>query len=479
VNGRILVVDDQQTIAHLLERSLASRGHDVRTAATGAEARAELERDPSEVVLLDLRLPDVRGLELLEEIRREWPDVAVVMITAYGDVETAVRAMKAGAVDYLTKPLNLEQVRLIVGKALEGRSIVRELGQHRSAQTHRLKGQLIRGNSPAFLEAVSIAERVATSTSTTVLLEGESGTGKQVLARLIHNLSVRRERPFIELNCAAIPSELLESELFGHERGAFTDAKSAKEGLLEAADGGTLFLDEIGEMPLPLQVKLLKVLETMTFRRVGGTRDVNVDVRVISATNRDLESRCRDGAFREDLYYRLKVVPLVVPPLRDRGEDVLVFARHFLESFSKQFGKRFRRLSREAESRLLAYRWPGNIRELRNLFERTVLLEDGETLEVRQLGLPEPTADDHSDVIARLDCLLRARDVPAEGIRLESLVDDVERELIILACELTRWNQSHAAELLGVGRDKLRYRMKRHEITRPKAKRPPVERRAA
>jgi transcriptional regulator with GAF, ATPase, and Fis domain len=297
----------------------------------------------------------------------------------------------------------------------------------------------------------------------------------------------------VELNCAAIPSELLESELFGHEKGAFTDAKTQKAGLLESADGGTLFLDEIGEMSLPLQVKLLKVLEAMTFRRVGGTRDITVNVRVVSATNRDLESLCADGRFRDDLYFRLKVVPIHVPPLRERDGDILIFAKHFLHAFSKQFGKRFHRIHPEAERKLLDYTWPGNIRELRNLFERTVLLEDGDELQADQLALSNPSAtrtaprgrpagvsalpsaasegewvDPDSpggDLLRRLYAVIGRRYVPPSGIAYEELVGAVERELILAACEESDWNQSRTAELLQLGRDKLRYRMKLHGIS--------------
>jgi DNA-binding NtrC family response regulator len=374
--------------------------------------------------------------------------------------------MKDGAADYLTKPLNLEQVRLIIGKALDRQSLWRELRHHREQQARRLAGEMIRGESPEIKEVFSIAERVARSDLTSVLIDGESGTGKQFIARLIHDLSRRRDGPFVELSCAAIPRELIESELFGHERGAFTDAKAQKQGLMELADGGTLFLDEIGEMPLTLQAKLLKVLEGMTFRRVGGVKDISVSVRIISATNRNLRLLCETAAFREDLYYRLKVVPITMPPLRSRNRDVLLFAKHFLHQFSKQFGKRFRGIAPDAETWLLTYPWPGNIRELRNVFERTVLLEDGELLEPRHLRMLERPGGAAGDLCSRLASVFRDGRIPEEGIPFEALVAEVERGLIVAACERSGWNQSRAAQLLMLGRDKLRYRMKLHGVSR-------------
>ena len=467
MKANLLVVDDQESIAHFLTCSLEREGYVVRTAHTGQEALDALADQVPDVVLLDLKLPDTNGLDLLLKFKAAADEITVVIMTAFGEVETAVRAMKNGAADYLTKPVNLEQLKLIVAKGLERQGLWRELKQHRAEQSRRLAGDLIRGTSTKMQEVFSIAERVARSDLTSVLLEGESGTGKQVIASLIHQLSLCHDRPFVEVNCAAIPSELLESELFGHEKGAFTDAKTLKQGLLETADGGTLFLDEIGEMPLTLQVKLLKVLERMTFRRVGGTRDISVTVRVISATNRNLQLACREGRFREDLYYRLKVVPIVVPPLRSRGEDMLIFAKHFLHQFSKQFDKQFRGISPAAQKQLLHYPWPGNIRELRNLFERTVLLEDGEILEPHHLRLGDAQVlPGDSDLVGRISTILRENRLPTDGFSYEEVVGEIERELIRVASEQAAWNQSRTAELLGLGRDKLRYRMKLHGISK-------------
>jgi DNA-binding NtrC family response regulator len=467
VTPSVLIVDDQASIAHFLSRALGEASCAVRTAGSAEQARSLLKEEAPDVVFLDLKLPDANGLDLIPAIRESAPEATVVVMTAFGDVESAVRALKEGAAEFLTKPVNLDQLKLLVSKAVERQSLLREVKHHRAEQSRRLMGELVRGESAPMQELLSIVERVAASESTSVLIEGESGTGKQVIAKLIHQLSPRAARPFVELNCAAIPSELLESELFGHERGAFTDAKSQKQGLLELADEGTLFLDEIGEMPATLQVKLLKVLEGMTFRRVGGTKDVRVSVRILSATNRDLRTLCRVGQFREDLYYRLKVVPLLVPPLRERGADVLIFARHFLQQFSKQFGKRFRGLTPAAERRLLAYDWPGNIRELRNLFEQSVLLEDAEVLDVHHLRLPEEVDTTRSDdALDRLLLAIQGGSLPAGGLDYEAAIGEIERRILLMASEATHWNQSRTARFLGLGRDKLRYRMKVNGVRR-------------
>jgi DNA-binding NtrC family response regulator len=466
VTPSILIVDDQASITHFLTRALLDEGYAARAVGTVAEALAAIAEEVPDVAILDLRLPDGNGLQLLQRVKAIEEEVAVILMTAHGEVESAVRAMKCGAADYLQKPVNLEQLKLVLAKELERRSLWRELRHHRAEQTRRFTGELIRGRSLRMEEVFAVAEKVALAELTSVLIEGESGTGKQVVASYIHALSPRSGHPFVELNCAAIPGELLESELFGHEKGAFTDAKELKPGLLETADGGTLFLDEVGEMPLSLQVKLLKVLEGMTFRRVGGTRDIRVSVRILSATNRDLAARCGEGAFREDLYYRLKVVPITVPPLRERGDDVLIFAKHFLLTYSKQFGKRFRGLTPAAEKRLLGHRWPGNIRELRNLFEQTVLLEDGDILDAHQLRLPRDAATVPHDALAQITTVLAEGRIGEAGIDLEGLLGETEVRLIRLACEQVDWNQSATARLLQLGRDKLRYRMKLHGLRR-------------
>jgi len=459
----ILVVDDQDSIRHFMERTLAAGGYKVRCAADGARAVAEFEEAEPDLVLLDLRLPDTTGLTLLDRFKGQSPHVPVIMMTAHAEVETAVQAMKQGATDYLTKPVHLEQLRLVCSKAIEGRRMAKELELHRRAEQERFARSFVRGVSPRMVQVYATAERVAKSETTSVFITGESGTGKEIIAHFIHSSSPRAGRPFLEVNCAAIPKELLESELFGHEKGAFTDARTQKLGLLELADGGCLFLDEIGEMPPSLQVKLLKALESMTFRRVGGTRDLRVSVRILSATNQDLPAMVREGRFRGDLYYRLMVVPIALPPLRERREDIPLLARHYLERYATAFGRRFRDVSPGAERLLVEYEWPGNIRELRNLIERTVLLEDGELLEERHLRLNRAQGPGGTEsLLQSLQRIIVDGEVGAEGINFEGIMMRVEEALILRASETTGWNQSRTAELLGIKRDKLRYRMKLH-----------------
>jgi DNA-binding NtrC family response regulator len=377
----ILIIDDDETIRYFLPRDLEAEGYQVTTAENGTLGLRALERDTVDLVLLDIRLPDRNGIDVLQRIRTQWPDQAVVMLTGEPDHETAVQAMRLGARDYLTKgkPIR-EELLAVLERELATQRLGREVQHHRQQKSQHFSREFVRGQSGSMQRVYAVVEQVAGSDSTSVLIEGESGSGKELIAHLIHELSARREKPMLEVNCAAIPRELLESELFGHEKGAFTDARQQKQGLLELANGGTLFLDEVGEMSLQIQVKLLRVLERMTFKRVGGTKDITVSVRVISATNQNLETMVREQRFREDLYYRLKVVPIRVPPLRERREDILPLARHFLAQFNRAFSKGFGEIDPDAERVLLAYPWPGNIRELRNLFERIVLLNSGDRI---------------------------------------------------------------------------------------------------
>jgi DNA-binding NtrC family response regulator len=467
----ILVVDDQESIRHFVSQALSDAGHEVWSAASGKEALQRLGDGPPDLVLLDLKLGDMDGLEILRRAKETYKELPVIMMTAHGDVESAVDAMKGGAFDFVTKPVHLDQLQVLVDRGLESQKLRRELEHLRRKDRARFASGFVQGTSPKMQEVYSIAEQVALSDTTSVLIEGESGTGKQLVATIIHESSPRHDKPFLEINCAAIPKELLESELFGHEKGAFTDARAQKQGLLELANGGTLFLDEVGEMSLPLQVKLLKVLETMTFRRVGGVKDIQVSVRIISATNQDLERMVKDGQFREDLYYRLKVVPIRMPPLRERREDIISLAKHFLDHFNRMFRKDFNGLSRDAEHMLLAYPWPGNIRELKNLFERTVLLESGPLVEAGHMERAfRPTNDEETghghQVVEKLEHALVTPIVPDSGIPFEDIVEGVERALIMKASEFTGWNQSRTAQLLNLKRDKLRYRMKMYDIRR-------------
>jgi DNA-binding NtrC family response regulator len=458
----ILLVDDQDTIRFFLEKMLIQEDFEAHTAKTGLEAVEMVKKIVPDLVLLDLKLPDMDGLQVLAKIKEIFPEICVVMITAFGDIETAVESMKRGAFDFITKPINLEQLLMIVNKALDSKRLSREVLQLKRQMDLGVGLDYIHGNSKSMEKVYEIVKQVVKSETTTVLIEGESGVGKEMIARMIHKYSDRAQKPFLDINCASLPEQLLESELFGHEKGAFTDAKSQKQGLLEMANRGVLFLDEIGEMSLTIQVKLLKVLERMVFRRVGGTVDIHVSVRIISATNRDLKKEVDENRFRPDLYYRLKVVPVYIPPLRERSEDLLNLAKYFIDHFNKKFNKDFERISPEAEAMMFDYHWPGNIRELRNMIERIVLLEDGPVLHGNFL----PFASGHveeSSFGRRLDGVL-SQPIAAGGIDFEGIVADVEKELIIKASEQCGWNQSKTARLLNLKRDKLRYRMRNYAL---------------
>ena len=458
----ILVVDDQDSIRHFVSKALGDEDYTVIAAASIREGREAFERERPDGVILDLKLPDGSGIDLLKEIKRLQSEVPVILMTAFGELDTAVEAMSAGAFWFVKKPFQNEELLALVARALESQKLWLEIRRLRHSAFS--DEDYLHSTSPAMQEAYAISEQVARGDTTSVLIEGESGTGKEYFANLIHRMSTRHDRPFVEINCAAIPSELLESELFGHEKGAFTDARAQKQGLMEMASGGTLFLDEIGEMAPMLQVKLLRVLERRTFRRVGGTKDISVNLRIISATNQDLERMVQEGGFREDLYYRLKVVPLFVPPLRERREDILPLGRLFMERFARQFKKSFKQIAPAAEQMLLDYPWPGNIRELKNLFERTVLLEQGDTVEPHHLklgGRARPAAE--ATLGQRIDEFINGA-MPASGIPFEALVEELERALIMRASYATRWNQSRTAEVLNLKRDKLRYRMKLYQI---------------
>ncbi|HET6348284.1 MAG TPA: sigma-54 dependent transcriptional regulator [Candidatus Krumholzibacteria bacterium] len=459
----ILLVDDQDTIRFFLEKTLKQEGYDAVTARTGAEAIARAREVVPDLVLLDLKLPDMDGLEVLRRIKEIFPEIGVVMITAFGDVETAVTAMKNGAYDFVSKPINLDQLLMVIRKGLESERLNREVLQLKRQMDPQVGFDYILGESPGMKRVYEVVQQVAKSDTTTVLIEGESGVGKEMVARLIHQYSNRASKPFMDINCASLPETLLESELFGYEKGAFTDAKGQKQGLLELANRGTLFLDEIGEMSLTIQVKLLRVLERMEFRRLGGTQDIHVSVRVVSATNRDLQKEVEEGRFRADLYYRLKVVPMYIPPLRERREDLLKFVNYFINMFNVKFSKNFTQISDEARQLMLSYPWPGNIRELKNVIERVVLLESGPVLQRGMLPFSSYRAEEGT-LGRRIDGIL-STPLPEEGIDFEGLVSDLERALILKASEESEWNQSKTARLLNVKRDKLRYRMRSFDIS--------------
>ncbi len=450
---RVLIVEDDPLLLSVLAERLRHEGLEVTAVATLAEARKALDQGEPDVGVLDLRLPDGEGLSLLREqaTRKEACEAVWVVMTAHATVSSAVEALKLGAKDYLEKPFTLDRAVATVRQALELTALKREVAALRSSSSHA--GTTVIGESPAMRRVFELVERLAAVDATTVLIEGESGTGKGAIAQALHRLSRRSGGPFLNVTSSALPETLMESELFGHEKGAFTDARSAKRGLVEMADGGTLFLDEVGELTPGVQAKLLRFIEEKTFRRLGGTRDLVVDVRIMAATNRDLAAEVAAGRFRADLFYRLRVIPIALPPLRERREDILPLVKHFVAHFDREFGKKVREITPEAEALLTAYRWPGNVRELRNVIERAVLLADGTTIGSRELPL-EVTAPVAGAGAAA------AAGLPDGGVKL----DEMEWRLLVEALERTHGNQSHAAALLGLSRHQVRTRMKRHGL---------------
>jgi DNA-binding NtrC family response regulator len=452
---RILVVDDEYLIRWSLQQELAKDGYEVTTAEDGEAALRMARESPPDLVLCDIQLPGMDGIEILRRLKASDPETVVIMITAYGMVDTAVAAMKAGAYDYINKPFNLEGVKLSIRKGLETSRLRGEVQRLRQEQQARFSLDRVVARSAAMQAVLELVSRVASSGASTILLQGESGTGKDLVAKAIHYTGARAERPFMAINCASLPEQLLESELFGHERGAYTDAKGLKKGLLELADGGTVFLDEIAEMRLDIQAKLLRVIEEKSFRRVGGVKDIQVDVRIVAASNKDLDEERKAGRFRDDLYYRLKVVPILLPPLRERPDDIVPLAHYYAGVFAREFRKPALALSPAAEQALLRYPWPGNVRELRNVLERAILLQAGTTVEAGDLppeilGAPEPPSPTTSPAALSFE-------IPPGGLSLEKLEDDLVRK----ALEQTRGNQTRASQLLGISRDSLRYRMKK------------------
>lgn len=454
---KILIVDDERLIRQSLEKELSRQGYAVTSAESGSTAIALVEEEAPDLVLVDLRLPDLNGIEVLKRLRKIEKNLTVLIMTAYGSIETAVAAIRAGAYDYITKPFDLETISLGVRQALEASELKKEVAYLRTRENSLYGLHRIIGGSPAIEEVRQKIRQIAQSEASTVLLEGESGTGKDLAARTIHTESNRSAHPFVEVNCSTFQESLIESELFGHERGAFTDAKVRKTGLLEVAMRGTLYLDEVGDMNPALQAKLLSCIENKRFRRLGGIKDLSVDVRFIAATNKNLALAVQRGEFRQDLFYRLKVFPILLPPLRERISDLPLLIDFHLQELRKDFKKRIQGLSSDAEKLFHIYPWPGNIRELRNVLERAFILCDGEVIEVEHLP-PELV----SPPVSRREEPSGFR-LPAQGISLSAL----ERDLIVQALERSGGNQVRAAKLLGISRDVLRYRMKKMEPVGP------------
>jgi two-component system response regulator AtoC len=482
-NEKVLIVDDEKLIRWSVRRQLEDWGYTALEAESGTGGLAQIRTEVPDLILLDVRLPDLSGIEVLREIKQNNLSVPVIMITGDPQLDDIKTAIKLGALDFIKKPLDFDELEVTILNAIDRSKLRTERDSLREEVKKRSGYHEVIGRSPRMVELMGFVRKVAASEASTVLIQGESGTGKDLIAKSIHYDSIRADKPFVAINCSAIPETLMEAELFGHERGAFTDAKAQKKGLFEIADGGTLFLDEIGEMSTYLQAKLLRVLEDQTIRRIGGIKDIGVDVRVIAASNRDLEQGVRDGTFRQDLFYRLSIIPIFIPPLRHRKEDILPLVEFFIDRYNFRFRKNIKGITQETRDLLLAYDWPGNVRELKNSIERSMILEDGEYIRPTYLPIqitgqppsyqtetPVAVADDPvvgmPAVVAPTSApwrplpsgrMIPVLDLPRQGTSLE----EVEKELVGLALKQTSGNQTHAARLLDISRDALRYKMKK------------------
>jgi DNA-binding NtrC family response regulator len=448
---RILIVDDEEGMRRLLSRVLTREGYETSTVANGVEALRLVASERFDLVVTDIKMPEMDGLQLLQELKAFEPLLPIIVITAYGTIENAVQALRSGAYDYIAKPFEVDEIKLTVAKVFERERLLAENRYLHEELEGRYDFSGIIGGSPAMQQVYEMASSVAASNAN-VLISGESGTGKELLARSIHYSSPRKEKPFVVLNCAALSEGVLESELFGHEKGAFSGALDTRKGRFERADQGTLFIDEVAEMSMAAQVKLLRVIQEHEFERVGGNKTISVDVRIVAATNKVLEEQVKEGKFREDLYYRLNVVNITVPPLRSRREDIESLSRHFLEKYSTETGKKISDLAPRALSCLLAHDWPGNVRELQNAIERAVVLAKGPVLTPRDF----PQGLQGDDQI----CL----QIPEKGGSLTEILEDLERQLILQTLQREDNSQTRAAETLGIKRTTLRYKMEKYRM---------------
>jgi DNA-binding NtrC family response regulator len=446
---KILIADDEKNMIWAMKRALKNEDYKIITASDGKEAVEKFKKEDPDLILLDLRMPEMNGMEALREIKKEDSKIPVIMITAHGTMESAIEAMKIGALDYISKPFEIEELKVQIRKALDIGDMTKQI-EFLTEELREKTGKVIIGDSDKIKKVLEIVNRVAKSNAT-VLITGESGTGKELIANAIHYNSDRADKPYVKVNCGALPENLLESELFGHEKGAFTGAVARKLGRFERADGGTIFLDEVGEISLPMQVKLLRVLQEKELERVGGTETIKVDVRIVAATNKDLKKMTEEGSFREDLYYRLNVIPIELPPLRERREDIPQLIEYFLEKYCREIGRSKMKLSKEALDIFLNYRWKGNIRELENVIERLAILCEGDIIEKNDL--PRELVYENNKNTEFI--------LPKEGINLE----EVEKNLIQQALEMSDYNQTKAAKLLGITRHTLIYRMDKYNIS--------------
>ena len=458
--AKILVVDDERGMREFLNIMLQKEGYGVTSAGSGKEALEYISQKTFDIVITDIRMPDITGIDIIKTVKESTPETIVIMITAYASTETAVEAMKQGAYDYITKPFKIEEIKLIVRNALEKRRLREEnLILKKKIEEWTATGFIggIVGKSPSVIRIIELMVKIADSPSN-VLITGESGTGKELIARAIHHYSYRKDRPFVAINCSAIPEGLFESELFGHIKGAFTGAIANKEGIFESANGGTIFLDEIGDIPQSFQVKLLRVLDDKIIKRVGGNQEIKIDVRIVAATNKDLKKAIAEGAFREDLFYRLDVIPIEMPPLRERKEDISLLIEHFLSKFNRILGGEVKSTSPDAMERLVNHSWKGNVRELENVIERAVTLGSGPVIDLKIIE----------------ECLQRtipyktriSVDIPLDGIDLEGLLTEIEKDLLLKALDKARGVKKDAAELLRLDFRSFRYRLAKYNLSK-------------